>query len=91
MNDSYNLAMRNPILQTQYPTSPETTRLTLEQEYNRLSNRMTPPTEQSTAYTDYVTTLNSCSDITREKILTDSRFKDIYEQCENYLKEYLYS
>lgn len=91
MNESYNLAMKNPILQSPNHYSPETTRLTLEQEYNRLSNRMTPQQNQSTAYTDYVNTLNSCSDITRGRILEDERFIGIYAQCEAYLKEYLYT
>lgn len=90
MNDSYNLAVRNPILQTSNYHSPDTTRLTLEQEYNRLSNRMTQQT-QSNAYADYINTLSSCSDMTRGRILEDERFNIIYAQCEAYLKEYLYS
>lgn len=92
MDNSYNVAMKNPILQVanpQYP--PNTTRLTLEQEYNRLINQMAPPQNQSNAYNDYLTTLNSCSDVTRNRILSDERFAAIYGQCELYLKEYLYA
>lgn len=92
MNEPYNLAVRSPILPTpNYQYSPDTTRLTLEQEYNRLSNRMAPQQPQSTAYSDYVNVLNSCSDITRGRILEDDRFNNIYAQCEGYLKEYLYA
>jgi len=91
MNDSYNSAVRNPILQVPQYYSPDTTRLTLEQEYNRIANKMAPQQNQQNAYTDYVNCINSCSDVTRGRILEDERFSEIYARCESYLKEYLYA
>lgn len=90
MDNLYGLTMQNPILQTNQRLSPDTTRLTLEQEYNRLSNKtVTPP--PNNPYNDYVSIINSCSDVTKEKILTDERFVATYNQCEGCLKEYLYA
>lgn len=90
MDNLYGLTMQNPILQTNQRLSPDTTRLTLEQEYNRLSNKPTAP-PPSNPYNDYVNVINSCSDVTKEKILTDERFVSTYNQCEACLKEYLYA
>lgn len=95
MNELYGLTMQNPIMQPMGArVSPDMTRLTLEQEYNRLSNKMNTNNSipnESNPYNDYVNVLNSCSDVTKEKIITDGRFSAAYAQCEGYLKEYLYA
>lgn len=92
MDSSYNAAMRNPLLQVanSYHNSPDTTRLTLEQEYNR--NKVSQPQQnQSNPYSDYVNVFNSLSDVAKEKILADERFSSVYAQCEACLKEYIYA
>jgi DNA-directed RNA polymerase specialized sigma54-like protein len=85
MDYAYQLAARNPILQIQQPYSPETTRFTMEQEYNRLR------APQTSVYSDYLNVMNSCSDVTKGRITSDERFAASYAQCEMLLKEHLYT
>jgi hypothetical protein len=91
------LPIMNHVVSSRFPspqnqnTAPNSTRLTLEQQYADLSNRILPNQSYSDPYSDYLATLNSCSDITREKIIHDDRYSQIYFQCENAIKQSLYA
>ena len=89
---------KNPILQTTsyqspYAQDPNITRLTLEQQYNNLSQQLIQNQQhpQSDPYSDYIAVLNSCTDVTREKIVQDKTYINIYLQCENLLKQSMYA
>ena len=75
--------------------NPNTTKLTLEQQYHQLAQQILPNQQgnsvQSNPYDDFRNTLNSCSDIVRGKIIQDTRFQNIYTTCEEAIKQVLYA
>lgn len=70
-----------------------TTRLTLEQQYQDMARQLLPNQQQqlSNPYDDYIQTLNSVSDVTKQKITQDERFQVIYLQCTEILNQSLYA
>ena len=72
-------------------TNPNTTRLTLEQQYADMSNKMMSQQVGSDPYSDYLTTIQACTDVTRENIFQDERYMQIYAQCKNAIEQTIYA
>lgn len=70
---------------------PTSQKLTLEQQYQDLSRQMQSQQVMADPYSEYQQVLGSCSDLTREKIAADPRYVQIYTECDNAIKQYLYA
>lgn len=82
--DSYNL-LKNPV--TQSSAQPDVSRLILEKEYKQWKNEETV----RDVYSEYLSLLDSCSMIQKQKISTHPDFIEADRHCENALKQCLYA
>lgn len=88
-DNSYASAMRNPILQSsQSYQNPNNIKLTVEQYQQQMQQNQQP---QTNPYDDYLHTLSQCSETTRQKIIQDNRYKQASAECEELIKQSLYS
>lgn len=96
--DSYS-ALQNPILsvggnQNAY-TPPATTRLTIEQMQNlqqlQNQNYQQQMPQENDPYTEGTIQLAQCSDLVKQKIVGDSRYRQIDNEFENTIKQFLYA